>query len=140
MLSKKLFEFLLHVCGLRFPLKARRDRPIASHEKSDRKAEHTAVALPDGGIPHDHGEIQGKTAHQSAHRLCVVVHGDGDDLQALLFVFALPCGESREFQSARSAPGGPEIQQDDLSTAGAEVDGIAAEVAAHECRCTLVYE
>jgi len=56
----------------------------------------------------------------------VIVNDQADDLEAV-FVFGLQLDEVRDFGAARSAPGGPEIQQDGFPAKVGRRDGLAVE-------------
>ncbi len=58
--------------------------------------------------------------------LIVVIDDESENLEAV-FVFVLQLNEIRNFGAARTAPGGPEIQEDDFAFGDGEREGLAVE-------------
>jgi len=63
----------------------------------------------------------------------VIVHDETENLEAVL-VFVLEGDEVGNFSAARPAPGGPEIQEDDLAMGVGEGEGFAIEAGELEVR------
>jgi len=63
----------------------------------------------------------------------VIVHDEAQNLEAVL-IFVLEIDEVGNFGAARSAPGGPEIQQNDFAFGGSESNGLAVEASELEVR------
>ncbi len=59
--------------------------------------------------------------------LAGIIHGDADDLQSLRSVLVLQFDEPRHFDFARTAPGGPEIQQHGLTAQVGQAHALAVE-------------
>jgi hypothetical protein len=64
----------------------------------------------------------------------VVVHGDSQNHQPALLVLALKILEPWDFNFARTAPGGPKIQQNDLAAVIGEMDNLSIAVFQGEIR------
>src|SRR5260370_437983 len=68
--------------------------------------------------------------------LIVVIDDEAENLEAI-FVFVLQLDKVGNFGAARSAPGSPEIQEDDFAFGAGERDGLAIEAGEFEVRCGI---
>ena len=66
----------------------------------------------------------------------VLVDDEAENLEAV-FVFGLEIDEIVKLRPAGSAPGGPEIQEDDFAFGVQERDGLAVEASQLEVRCGI---
>ena len=91
---------------------------LAVDQESNRQAEDSSVSSADIRSSHDDGVVHMELLIESADWIGAVIHRDADDLQTLAPVLLLQIDEVRRLFAAGDAPGGPEIQQDDLAPIG----------------------
>ena len=144
MLRKKLLDCGFHLDKLRLAFgnsfKPRNDEAIARDEKRDGQPKHTAIPRPESGVAQNHRKIEAKPAGQRTSGGGIVIHGDGDDLKAVGGIFRLPCCKLGQFNLAGCAPGGPEVEQHDLTPIRVQADPDTVEAAPYELRRGLVQQ
>ena len=115
-----------------FALVAGEDVALGIDEIGDGESEDAAVEVAEVLVADDDGVGELEFAIDLLYGSGFVVHGDADDLKAVGGILLLPGGEAWNLCEAGAAPGGPEVEQDEFSAIGGEVDGFAGEVGAGE--------
>lgn len=91
------------------------DFAVAGDDDVGGKAEDSSVAGGDLLASDDDGVVDVELVTELIDGASVVIHGDTDDLQALIAVLGLPLDEAGDFLAAGRAPGGEEIEQNDFA-------------------------
>ena len=94
------------------------DPAIPADYESDRQSENSAVEFARLCIAHHNRVIHFEALIEVAYSFRPIIHGNADDLQALLAVLILEVDEMWNLVPARIAPGRPEIQKNDLAPIG----------------------
>ena len=113
--AELITEGILHRSQIGFALEDRGDIPAPVDEEIHRKAENAAVRPGEADIAHQDGIIHGPLTQERAHRLRIIVKRDGNNLQAVWAISRLPINEPGHLHQARSAPGRPKRQQNNLA-------------------------
>src|SRR5438270_12519160 len=95
---------------------------IAIDKKRNWQSQNSSVQFPEPGASKRHRITHMKVAVELANWLGSVVHGDANHLKALRPVLVLKCNEARSLFAAGTAPGCPEIKQDDLAAVTRQVE------------------
>jgi hypothetical protein len=107
---------------------------VSIDQKGDGQAENSAVLRSELFVSHQDGKRHWTALQKVVDRRGVIVHGDGDDLQTARSVRFLPLRKAGHLYLARSAPRGPEIEQDYLAFECGQIDVVLCEVGAGELR------
>src|SRR3974377_1949839 len=91
------------------------DAALTINDEIDGKSQHAAEALGQFVVAHSNRIVHVELPVELFDGFGVVVHGDADNLKALRAVFLLHLYKVRNLGAARSTPGGPEVEQNDLS-------------------------
>src|SRR5713226_2387270 len=103
------------------------------HKRSRQRGDATVLHANVVGGKSD-GIVDAKSFNKSLNSiLIVVVHHETENLKAVI-VFVLQLDEIWNFRAARSAPGGPKIQENDFAFRVGERDGLAVEASKLEVR------
>ena len=101
---------------------------MAVDEEGDGHALHGEL-LGDVVVAEDHGVVNLLLGEEGADGFPAVdVQGDADDGEATIFVFGLEFDEPGDFELAAVAPGGPEIEKNNLAFEGGELERFAGGV------------
>src|SRR5208337_1903625 len=103
------------------------DPAIAADEESDRQAEHSPVKLSSLCIAHGNRIVHVKSLVELADRGRSVIHGNANDLQALMPIFVLQFDEMRNFLPTRVAPGCPEVEENHFAAVGGEIERLSGQ-------------
>ena len=91
------------------------DAAIAAYKESDRQSENSSVKLASRGVAHHYWIVHSEMLIEVADRFRAIVHGNADNLQALISILVLQFHKMRDFFPAGIAPGCPEVQQNHLA-------------------------
>ncbi len=91
------------------------DTAIAADKESDWQSQNSSVKFASLGIAHYYRIIQLELLVEVADGFRTIVHGNANNLQALILIFILQFHKMRDFFPAGIAPGCPEVQQNHLA-------------------------
>ena len=122
------------------PLKHRGNIAVAVNEESNWQAKNAPVESPKLLVAHNHGIVNIALSGQADNGRGVIVHGNGDDLEALRTKFLLPADKMRHFDLAWRAPCGPESEQYHAPLKGCKINPLAVDVVPHKLGGELVQQ
>ena len=94
------------------------DPAIPPDQECDWQSENSSVEFARLRIAHHNRVVHFEVLVEITHRFRSVVHGNANDLKALVTVLILKLDETRNLLPAGIAPGCPEVQKDDLAPIG----------------------
>src|ERR1019366_3319122 len=110
------------------------DPAIAAYEESDRQAEHSPVKFTNLRVAHANRIVHVEALVEVADRGRPVVHGNADDLQALVSIFVLQFHKTRNFVPAGVTPGCPEVEENYFALVGGEIERSSRQFGKREFR------
>jgi hypothetical protein len=116
----------------------RSDPAVAVDHKRSRKRFHSAILIARLVVA-EHNAIVDLFLRDewTNHFPSIVVHGNTDNGEATILVFALEFSEPGNLDPARAAPGGPEVEQHDLASIIGEVNDLAVGILEREIGSSL---
>jgi len=105
------------------------DPPVTVDHKRGRQRFEAAVQIARGVVAQHHTIVNLLHGDEGINRFPpVVVHRDSQNLETAVFILALEVHKPGDFDSARAAPGGPEIEEHDLALIVGQMDQLAVRV------------
>lgn len=126
---------LVEVC---LPLELGANRAVAVDEEGDGETEDATVEVAELRVPEGDRVVDVQSLIEAADETGIIVHGDPNDLEAVAPILILPGDELGYFKLTGSAPGCPEVEQDDLAAVGAQIERLVVEAGAGEVGGWLV--
>lgn len=106
-----------------------RHASIAIYNESCRQGFHAAIQIAGLIVAQHNPVVNFLFGHERCDGLpAIVVHGYSNYFEAAIFIFALKIHEPGDLDAARTAPRGPEIQQNDLAPVIRQMDGLPAHI------------
>src|SRR5579863_10293913 len=101
------------------------DPAVPSDQECDRQSQNSAIEFTCFCIAHHNRVVHFEALVEIAHRCRSVVHGNTNDLHAVVPVLVLQFDEMWNLVTAWIAPGCPEIQKNDLASIGRQFESLS---------------
>ena len=114
--------------------------PFAVNDKSLRDRVDASVMLGHHHVAQHHAVVDFRLLHVGLHDApTVIVHGNANNGEAPIAKLLFQLNQHGNFRAARSAPGSPEVQQDDLAFEIGKFQRISGGVLQRKVGCRIAF-